>query len=61
MSPCDFSRERLQGIEGEFPGASWLPVIFQTLNRMAIAAEIFAPLGRRALDLDLCFSGDTTE
>ncbi len=23
------ARERLQGIEGEFPGASWLPVIFQ--------------------------------
>jgi CHASE2 domain-containing sensor protein len=23
------ARERLQGMEGEFPGASWLPVIFQ--------------------------------
>ncbi|MCJ8282273.1 MAG: CHASE2 domain-containing protein, partial [Rivularia sp. ALOHA_DT_140] len=23
------ARERLQGIEGEYPGASWLPVIFQ--------------------------------
>jgi pSer/pThr/pTyr-binding forkhead associated (FHA) protein len=23
------ARERLQGIEGEFPGASWLPLIFQ--------------------------------
>jgi CHASE2 domain-containing sensor protein len=23
------ARERLQGIEGQFPGASWLPVIFQ--------------------------------
>ncbi len=23
------ARERLQGLEGEFPGASWLPVIFQ--------------------------------
>ena len=23
------ARERLQGIEGDFPGASWLPVIFQ--------------------------------
>ncbi len=24
-----YAREQLQGIEGEFPGASWLPVIFQ--------------------------------
>ncbi|NBD15042.1 MAG: FHA domain-containing protein [Cyanobacteria bacterium] len=28
------ARERLQGIEGEFPGASWLPLIFQNPAEM---------------------------
>lgn len=31
------AREQLQGLEGEFPGASWLPVIFQNPTEAPIA------------------------
>lgn len=43
------AREKLQGIEGEFPGASWLPVIFQNPTALPItwakssSEELLAP------------------
>ncbi|MBW4490632.1 MAG: CHAT domain-containing protein [Trichocoleus desertorum ATA4-8-CV12] len=38
------ARLRLQGLENEFPGASWLPVIFQN---PAISPPLWQDLGRR--------------
>ncbi|NEQ23370.1 MAG: CHASE2 domain-containing protein [Microcoleus sp. SIO2G3] len=35
------ARERLQGIESEFPGASWLPVIFQNPAEMPLNWQNF--------------------
>jgi CHASE2 domain-containing sensor protein len=35
------ARERLQGMEGDFPGASWLPVICQNPAQMPISWEMF--------------------
>ncbi|MGB5899476.1 MAG: CHASE2 domain-containing protein [Geitlerinemataceae cyanobacterium] len=35
------ARERLQGLEGDFPGASWLPVICQNPAQIPISWEMF--------------------
>lgn len=61
------ARERLQGIEGRFPGASWLPVLFQNPARVPLTWQQLhdqthspVPLRRPKLSTVLCLSAIAT-